>query len=57
MSDRFAKENLTKNIRAVHLAYSKNAQALIPALEDYEKKLAKAIATSMIVPRQNAVAA
>jgi integrase len=53
--ERYAQEALGHNSKAVHRAYSKNAQVIIPALEDYEKKLAAA--TAVIVPMQGAVAA
>ena len=53
--ERYAQEALGHNSKAVHRAYSKNAQVIIPALEDYEKKLAAA--TAVIVPLQGAVAA
>ncbi len=57
MPERFAMENLGQNSRAIHRAYSKNAQVFIPALEDYEKKLAEANAAGVIVPIASAVAA
>ncbi len=38
--ERFAQEALGHNSKAVHRAYSKNAQVTIPTLEDYEKRLA-----------------
>lgn len=37
--ERFAQEALGHNSKAVHRAYARKAQVLIPALEDYEKKL------------------
>lgn len=40
--ERYAQEALGHNSKAVHRAYSKNAQVIIPALEDYEKKVTAA---------------
>ena len=53
--ERFAQEALGHNSKAIHHAYSKNAQVIIPALEDYEKKLAAV--TAVILSMPNAVAA
>ncbi len=39
--ERFAMENLGHNSKAVHRAYAKNAQVIIPTLEDFEKRSAK----------------
>ncbi len=36
--ERFAQQALGHNSKAVHRAYSRKAQVLIPALEDYETK-------------------
>jgi integrase len=40
--ERFAQEALGHNSKAVHRAYARKAQVVIPTLEDYEKKLAAA---------------
>jgi integrase len=40
--ERFAQTALGHNSKAVHRAYAKKAQVVIPTLEDYEKKLATA---------------
>ena len=40
--ERFAQEALGHNSKAVHRAYARKAQVIIPTLEDYEKKLAAA---------------
>ena len=40
--ERYAQEALGHNSKAVHRAYSKHAQVVIPALDEYEKKLAAA---------------
>ena len=50
--ERFAMENLGHNSKAVHRAYSKNAQVTIPTLEDYEKHMAT---SSLIKPLPLAV--
>ena len=47
--ERFAQEALGHNSKAVHRAYARNAQVLIPALEDYENKMARA-GDGVIVP-------
>jgi len=38
--ERFAQEALGHRSKAVHRAYAKNAQVVIPTLESYERKLA-----------------
>jgi integrase len=38
--ERFAQEALGHNSKAVHRAYARKAQVVIPTLEDYERKLA-----------------
>jgi integrase len=53
--ERYAQEALGHNSKAVHRAYSKHAQVVIPALEEYEKKLAAA--NAVIVPMPAAAAA
>jgi integrase len=53
--ERFAQEALGHNSKAVHRAYARNAQVVIPALEDYEKRLA-ATPESRVVPMQVASA-
>jgi integrase len=40
--ERFAQEALGHNSKAVHRAYARKAQVVIPTLEDYERKLAAA---------------
>jgi hypothetical protein len=52
--ERFAQEALGHNSKAVHRAYARKAQVVIPTLEDYERKLAAA--ESVIVPMPAAVA-
>ena len=47
--ERFAQEALGHNSKAVHRAYAKKAQVLIPTLEDYESQMARA-AESVTVP-------
>lgn len=47
--ERFAQEALGHNSKAVHRAYAKKAQVIIPTLEDYEKK-STGSSTSVIVP-------
>ncbi|HVM51130.1 MAG TPA: tyrosine-type recombinase/integrase [Candidatus Acidoferrum sp.] len=37
--ERFAQEALGHNSKAVHRAYAKKAQVILPALEDFEKKI------------------
>ena len=39
--ERFAQEALGHNSKAVHRAYARKAQVVIPTLEDYERKLAE----------------
>ena len=41
--ERFAQESLGHNSKAVHRAYARRAKVVIPAMEDYEKKLAGVI--------------
>jgi integrase len=36
--ERFAQESLGHNSKAVHRAYARKAQVLLPALEDYERQ-------------------
>lgn len=50
--ERFAQETLGHNSKAIHRAYSKNANVIIPTLEDYERKLAD----NVIVPMPMAAA-
>jgi hypothetical protein len=45
--ERFAQEALGHNSKAVHRAYAKNAQVVIPTLESYERRLA---ASADIIP-------
>jgi integrase len=45
--ERFAQEALGHNSKAVHRAYSRKAQVIVPSLEDFEKR---ATANSVIVP-------
>ena len=52
--ERFAQEALGHNSKAVHRAYARKAQVVIPTLEDYERKLATA--QNVIVPMPTAVA-
>lgn len=52
--ERFAQEALGHNSKAVHRAYARKAQVVIPTLEDYERKLAAA--DNVIVPMPAAVA-
>jgi hypothetical protein len=40
--ERFAQEALGHTSKAVHRAYAKRAQVLIPPLEDYERNMAAA---------------
>ncbi len=40
MPERFAQAALGHNSKAIHRAYAKKAQIIVPSLEDYEKKLA-----------------
>ena len=37
--ERFAQEALGHNSKAVHRAYARRAQVIVPTLEDYEKKI------------------
>jgi len=52
--ERFAQAALGHNSKAVHRAYARKAQVLIPTLEDYERKHTGA--DSVIVPMAKAVA-
>jgi len=45
--ERFAQEALGHNSKAVHRAYARKAQVVIPTLEDFERRMA---AASAIVP-------
>jgi integrase len=47
----FAQEALGHNSKAVHRAYARKAQVVIPKLEDYERKLATAV--GVVVPMPN----
>jgi integrase len=47
MPERFAMENLGHNSKAVHRAYAKKAQVVIPTLEEYEKRGSNA---AVVVP-------
>jgi integrase len=40
--ERFAQAALGQNSKAVHRAYARKAQVVIPTLEDYERKMASA---------------
>ncbi len=37
--ERFAQQALGHNSKAVHRAYARNAQVILPPLEDYERKI------------------
>ncbi len=52
--ERFAQAALGHNSQAVHRAYAKKAQVMIPTLEEYERKMAAA--QTVIVPLQAAAA-
>jgi hypothetical protein len=52
--ERFAQEALGHQSKAVHRAYARNAQVVIPTLEDHERKLATN--DNVIVPMTAAVA-
>jgi integrase len=52
--ERFAQEALGHQSKAVHRAYARKAQVVIPTLEDYERKFAAA--EGVIVPMPAAVA-
>ena len=54
--ERFAQEALGHNSKAVHRAYARKAQVVIPTLEDYERKLAAASTENVIVPMAAAMA-
>jgi integrase len=47
--ERFAQEALGHNSKAVHRAYAKKALVVIPAMEDYERKMSRR-SKSVIVP-------
>jgi len=51
--ERFAQEALGHNSKAVHRAYARKAQVVIPTLEDYERKMAAASA-DVVVPMRAA---
>jgi integrase len=51
--ERFAQEALGHNSKAVHRAYARKAQVVIPTLEDYERKLAAAENVIMPMPRRS----
>ena len=40
MPERFAQAALGHNSKAIHRAYAKRAEIVVPSLEDYEKKFA-----------------
>src|SRR5437899_10723379 len=42
MPERFAQAALGHNSKAIHRAYAKRAEIVVPSLEDYEKKFAAA---------------
>ena len=46
--ERFAQEALGHNSKAVHRAYARKAQVVIPSLEHYERKLAAANEAAMV---------
>jgi integrase len=48
--ERFAQEALGHQSKAIHRAYAKKAQVVIPTLEDYEKKAAAAAAVIVPLP-------
>jgi integrase len=52
--ERFAQEALGHNSKAVHRAYARKAQVVIPTLEDYEKKMTTA--ENVIIPMPAAAA-
>jgi integrase len=52
--ERFAQEALGHNSKAVHRAYARKAQVVIPTLEDYERKLAEK--DGIIVPMPSVAA-
>lgn len=45
--ERFAQEALGHNSKAVHRAYARRAKVLIPAMDDYEKRM---VASSVVLP-------
>jgi integrase len=52
--ERFAQEALGHKSKAVHRAYTRKAQVVIPTLEEYERKLAASV-DGVIVPMRLAV--
>ena len=46
MPERFAQAALGHNSKAIHRAYAKKAQIIVPSLEDYEVKAASAMQTA-----------
>ena len=54
--ERFAQEALGHNSKAVHRAYARRAEVVIPALEDFEKKMAAASMQNVVVPMPAAAA-
>ncbi len=56
MPERFAQAALGHNSKAVHRAYAKQAQVIVPSLEHYAKQFAAAN-DNVATPLQNAVAA
>ncbi|MBI3867400.1 MAG: tyrosine-type recombinase/integrase [Verrucomicrobia bacterium] len=46
--ERFAQEALGHNSKAVHRAYARKAQVVIPTLEDYERKLTSATESNVL---------
>jgi hypothetical protein len=48
--ERFAQAALGHNSKAVHRAYAKKAHVLIPALDEYEKKMADAAPVILPMP-------
>jgi hypothetical protein len=53
--ERFAQAALGRNSKAVHRAYARKAQLVVPTLEDYDRKPV-ATAQGLIVPMPAAVA-
>lgn len=48
--ERFAQEALGHNSKAVHRAYARNAQVVIPTMEDYEKRMDGIVGQSPVAP-------
>jgi integrase len=48
--ERFAQEALGHNSKAVHRAYARKAQVVIPTLEDYEKRMTMTVGQPTIAP-------